>query len=255
MHTIEQGDPSDHFQTAWLAAARHINSQCIGGINWLRTSLRRPFIEHLSFRIGNQLFFVFVEAAEIKLSARCDSFVSFSNLAGAIPCVMPMRNNIANYEPCEFGWGLVHAVTKQLIDPLGLVSEELIEMSDWEVHDFAVNTVMDRLEKEGKTVFSTCSDMEINPSLWFEEKGLNYWVVIREARHPETYPEIPSNISKITASVEGKAEAGYFASVVVANYDDPFDPEARTNGNFLTLYRGHPIAVKYEGIQPLARTH
>jgi len=61
---IEQEEPSEEFQATWIATGKHLQSQCSDGINWIRDNLKGPFIEHLSFRIGNQLFFVFIEAAE-----------------------------------------------------------------------------------------------------------------------------------------------------------------------------------------------
>lgn len=255
MHIIDQEEPSEEFQAAWLAAAKHIQSQCRGGISWIRVNLRRPFIEHLSFRIGNQLFFVFIEAAEFQLSNRYDAFVRIAELANAIPCVIKMDKAIGTYEVSDGGWGLLHAATKKPIDPLALVSDELIEMSDWELHDFAISVVKNDLEKEGKTVYSTCSDMEINPSLWFEENDLHYWVVIRGFRHPTVSDERPDDLDRIAERVPAEKSAGYYALVTVANSDDPFDPEAADNGNFLPLYRGHGMFVKYDGIQPIAAAH
>ena len=65
MHIIDQEEPSEEFQAAWNSAGKHIQAQCRGGIKWIRVNLRRPFIEHFSFIIGNQLFFVFVEAENL----------------------------------------------------------------------------------------------------------------------------------------------------------------------------------------------
>ena len=67
-------------------------------------------------------------------------------------------------------------------------------MSDWELHDFAISVVKNRLLEEGKNVYSTCSDMEINPSLWFEGNDLHYWVVIRGFRHPMVSAERPDDL-------------------------------------------------------------
>ena len=52
MHLIQQEEPSEEFQAAWLAAGKHIQSQSDGGVNWIRADLGMPFIEHLSFRLG-----------------------------------------------------------------------------------------------------------------------------------------------------------------------------------------------------------
>jgi len=64
MHPVEQEKPSQTFVKAWQAAGHHLQKQGQEGINWVRADLNPPMAEHLSFRIGNQLIFIFVEAAE-----------------------------------------------------------------------------------------------------------------------------------------------------------------------------------------------
>ena len=249
MQIIQQEEPSEEFRAAWVAAGRHIQSQCDSGLNWVRADLNMPFIEHLSFRLGNQLFFVFIEAAEFQLAYRYDGFISLSKSANATPCVLKMAKAVATYEPTNSGWGLTHAVTNEPVDPMALVSEELIEMSDWELHDFAISVVKGKLQKEGKNVYSTCSDFGINPSLWFEDDGQDHWVVINEYRHPHSFNGPPEDIDQIAEFVSARKATGYFAIVGVVNNDDPFDPDARVNGNYLPLYRGHAMFVKFTGIE------
>ena len=249
MHIIQQDEPSEEFRAAWVAAGRHIQSQCDSGLNWIRADLKIPFIEHLSFRLGNQLFFVFIEAAEFQLAYRYDGFISLSKFANATPCVLKMDKAVAIYEPSNAGWGLTHAVTNEPVDPIALVNEELIEMSDWELHDFAISVVKGKLQEEGKNVYSTCSDFDIKPSLWFEENGQDHWVVINEYRHPHSLNGPPEDIEHIAESVSIRKATGYFAIVGVVNNDDPFDSEARVNGNYLPLYRGHGMFIIFTGIE------
>ena len=42
---------------------------------------------------------------------------------------------------------------------------------------------------------------------------------------------------------------GHFASVGVASADDPFDPNAIRNGNFVPLFRGYEMHISYEGLR------
>ena len=51
------------------------------------------------------------------------------------------------------GWGLVNAESGVVIDPVSMVSDELIEMFEWELHDFAFQIVKTYLTKQGKDVF------------------------------------------------------------------------------------------------------
>jgi len=50
------------FFGCWQAVGEHLDRQVDSGIrSWLRAHPYPPFLEHLSFRLGNQLFFVRVE--------------------------------------------------------------------------------------------------------------------------------------------------------------------------------------------------
>lgn len=250
MYQIEQEEPSLGFKKAWKAAGRHIQQNGQGGVNWIRADLNPPMVEHLSFRIGNQLLFIFVEAEEYKFNRGKELFLKVSKEAGAIPCIIPMAEHLTEYSPIESGWGLIHAETGKYVNPLELVSSDLIEISNWELHDFAIQFVKSNLEKEGKNIFSAQSSQHIDPSIWFEESGKNYWVVVRAVRYPERDANIPNNINEIKKSCAQMGKVGYFASVAVAvaNADDPFDPKARENGNFLPIYRGHGMYPRYTGL-------
>lgn len=209
-----------------------------------------PFAEHLSFRIGNQIFFIFIIAAEYKFEGGYRNlFISAADDANAVPCLMPMQERLSGFEPELTGWGLIHADTGQPVDPSLLVTDELIEMSNWELRDFANQVVKASLESEGHRVYSTQSSLHIDPSIWFDEGGDACWVVVRAVRQPNLNAELPDNIAEIGASSSQEGIRGYFASVGVASTDDPFDPEAASNGNFLPLFRGHSMTVRYNGLK------
>jgi len=248
MYRISQQEPSPGFKKAWQAAGRHIQQYGQGGVHWIRANLNPPLAEHLSFRIGNQLLFIFVEAEEYAFNSGKDLFLKVAKEAGAIPCVLPMAEHLTEYSPIESGWGLLHAETGKNVNPLALVSTDLIEVSNWELHDFAIQTVKSNLEQEGKNIFSAHSSLHIDPSIWFEESGKVYWVVVRAVRYPERDANIPTNINAIKKSCAQVGKSGYFASVTIANADDPFDPEASENGNFLPVYRGHGMYPHFSGL-------
>jgi len=68
LHEIEMHEISDEFARCWQAAGRHIQKQAQGPLHgWLKSNLNPPFLEHLSFRLGNQLFFIQIEDAEGRL--------------------------------------------------------------------------------------------------------------------------------------------------------------------------------------------
>ena len=61
MYEVNQDRAGEKFQAAWRAAGQHL--QRLGGkeLNWIRANLDPPLAEHLSFRNGNQLFFIYIE--------------------------------------------------------------------------------------------------------------------------------------------------------------------------------------------------
>lgn len=251
MYQIEQSPPSDNFKNAWSVAGQHIQKQADVGLSWLRADLNPPMAEHLSFRIGNQIFFVFVNAAEFDYQSGKDLFDKVCDEANAIPCIMPMKKWFGKWKPSQPSWGLMHAQSNQPLNPLDYVSDELIEMTDWELHDFAIQVVCSHLEKEGKKVFSKQPSTEIDPSIWFEDSDGPHFIVVRFARHPVPETLAPKNIEAIKQGCSKLSESGYLASVVFANVDDPFGPDATNNGNYLPLHRGHGVFPKYSGLQAL----
>ena len=65
MKEIYMDEASPEFAKCWQAAGMHLEQQAGGNISsWIRVNLEPPFLEHLSFRLGNQLFFIRVEDAD-----------------------------------------------------------------------------------------------------------------------------------------------------------------------------------------------
>jgi hypothetical protein len=248
-YTIDQEEPSEEFKRAWQAAKDHIKSKCRDGLAWLRLDLHLPMDEHLAFAIGNQVFFVYVEAAEFNFLYTHKLFMDAALLANAIPCVMTMEKSFVSYKPINQGWGLIDPRDNTLIDPLLLVTDELIEMSDWDLHDFAIQIVVKHLRDAGKKIGGTQSSAQIDPSIYFEENGHAYCVIVRAARYPSRAALRPDNIRKSAEFHSNKAKAVFFASVVFANINDPFDPDARPNGNYWPIYRGHGVNIKFLGLE------
>lgn len=151
---------------------------------------------------------------------------------------MKMQQRISTWEPATSGWGLVHAESGATVTPPALVTDALVEMSRWELHDFAIQVVSQYLEKKGKRVFSKQSSTEIDPSIWFEDESGPCFVVVRAATYPQQEAEKPSNIGSIKASCARISRNGYFASVSVVNAGDVDLPP----------YRGHGMYVRFTGM-------
>lgn len=255
MHTVETHEMTPAFYEIWCAAGQHLNSQVEGGIrSWLRAHVSPPILEHLSFRLGNQLFFIHVYDVNDDVAGP-GSLKGLQRIVESCQghaCLMPMyRDNRSSlWRPYLKGWGLIHPATQDSINPISLITDKLIEMTDWELQDFAVQVVKQKIEKDGYELMSFCTDPEVNPSLWFVgASGRPEWVVVKSARYPVKRASRPSNMREIAASV-GQAGAGHFASVVVVNSEDSFDPMAAETGNFTPLFRGAQLIVNFSGLEP-----
>lgn len=234
--------PSKEFVDCWRAAGSHLNS--IGraaGIEWLKTDLTPPFLEHLSFRLGNQLFFVRVEDVEGRVDGpgTVDGLLSIAGGCKGWPCIMPMRRYQDGWKPDRPGWGLIDARTDDTVDPLALVTDERIEMTDWEVQDFAVQVVRQTLKKQGRRVLSSHGNAKVDPSIWFMENGQRAWVVVRAVRFPKLAATVPHNWRQIAKGCAAVSEVGYFASVAIAGGEVKQGERPDTR-----LLRGYPLYVK-----------
>lgn len=235
MFEVKQAEPSTLFKQAWSAAGTHIQRRAGGGLNWLRADLNPPMAEHLSFRMGNQIFFVFVEAAEQNLKFGGDLFLKAAKAANAVPCLMTMRQRLSSWEPESAGWGLTHAENGLSVVPPALVTDELIVMTNWELHDLAIQVVSRYLDEHGNQVFSKQPSMAIDPSIWFKDVSGPHFVVLRETRYPSTDAPRPATIAQIKESCAQLSTSGFFASVAVADATDLNLP----------LYRGHGMHVRF----------
>lgn len=237
---------SEAFADCWRAAGRHLQQQGQGALSWMRAHIHPPMLEHLSFRMGNQLFFVCIEAEGAapfsEATASALQFVATGCRGHA--CVMPLRMTPRGWEAAGPGWGLFDYVTKRPIDPPALVTDEKIAMTEWELQDFAVQVVRDHLKEEGRELMSWQSHPEVDPSIWFVGDQGPEWVVVRVARYPQGASP-PANWADIAQNCARLGNIGHFASVGVANEEDSFDSAVSAP---LPLWRGHGMYVSYEGL-------
>ena len=253
MHNIEMHEATEEFTECWQAAGRHLQSRMQGAnLHWLKADLIPPFLEHLSFRIGNQLFYVRVVDADdrVKGPGNRNGFRTIAEGCNGHACIMPMRKVRGEWNPDAAGWGLVHPDTGQAIDLAVLVTDEKVEMTDWELHDFAVQIVRDHITKKlGYELMSSQGNPAVDPSIWFVGDQGPEWVVVRKVRYPDLEATMPSNIKEIAESCVGLSRTGHFASVGCANSEDAFDPSGQIPA--LPLWCGHRIRVRFQGLGPI----
>jgi hypothetical protein len=156
---------------------------------------------------------------------------------------MPMRKRGGEWEVALPGWGLQDARSKKLIDPPAQINDQKIEMTDWELQDFAVQVVREQLEKEGHELMSWQANPGVDPSVWFVGNDGPEWVIVRTARYPQKDVELPGNWRTVADSCARMSKRGNFASVSVACM--------QTISEGRRLYRGYPLVTNYAGLQPI----
>ncbi|VVS99696.1 conserved hypothetical protein [Sphingomonas aurantiaca] len=241
LHKIDVDEITSEFRQCWKSAGSHIQSKAPKHeFFWLKSDLQTPLLSHFAFRVRNQIFFVLVETSE-NLNAP-------GNLAGlrriaegceGHACILPMKMGPEDrWTPVNPGWGLLDADSRISVDPMQLLSNVKIEMTDWELHDFAVQVVTNAIKNDGKNVIASLADPAVDPSVWFEGDRGPEWVIVRAARYPDS-PSLPKNVSEITASCKAVSNHGNFAPVTVTS-------EVRST----PLWRGSEMQVRYTGLLP-----
>lgn len=115
MYEIEMNEISEAFFPCWKAAGIHLSKQVDGGIqSWLRAHPYPPFLEHLSFRLGNQLFFVRVDDVDGKVQGPGNprGAITAARSANGRACILPMTKKLfgGGWVADMPGWGLLDAV-------------------------------------------------------------------------------------------------------------------------------------------------
>ena len=94
------------------------------------------------------------------------------------------RQNDDSWKPVDSGWGLRHAKSGSEVDPVALIPDEKIEISDWELQDFCVQVVRDKISDGGGTILSWNSNPEVTPNLFFvDEQEKQHFVIVCFARY------------------------------------------------------------------------
>jgi hypothetical protein len=252
MYDIEMQELSPEFLKCWQAAGNHLNKQVQGGIQaWLRAHPYPPFLEHLSFRLGNQLFFIRLEDVDGKEkgpgSIRGLLTVAEGNIGHA--CLMPMKKKFLGdtWVPDRSGWGFIDPTTRKPIDPFSLVTDEKIEMTPWELQDMAVQVLRDFLKGKGYKLMSWQGNPEVNPAIWFvgDSKGPE-WVVVRAIPYPSNEAIRPTNWQSIAERCAQTSQIGHFASVAMASTEQPFKSD---HEQVIPLWRGHGMHVRFTGLE------
>ena len=135
-------------------------------------------------------------------------------------------------------FNLRHALRYHPIDPIEKASDKLIELSDWELKNWAVSIVVQYLNQEGYRIDFYTDDPGIAPNIWFtDENGKKCWVQVLYTMYPDNDKDF--SFKKWASST--LEYDGYKAVVGFANAED-------INSK---LYRAKGAFVNFRGITPV----
>ncbi len=245
MNDIYMESPSQDYYDIWSAAGRHLHSISQGAINWIKSEPNPPFLEHLSFRLGNRIFFLRFEDVDecAQLPGNPDGLLTIAEGYKSKACLLPMKKNGTEWTPVFPGWGLVDAVTRAPFNPVDLVTDENIEMTDWELQDFAVQVVRNSLAQEGYEIMTYNSRPGVFPSIWFIRDEIPEWVVVTYALYPVMKTNGADIVSDVYESINTGA-SGNLAEVFISSSE-----ELKNITNVpIPPYRGHGLSVNFKGL-------
>lgn len=226
---------------------------------WIKAEFTWPSFDHLTFGYGNQVFSVVVELLDGGQSLlteqerrRCTEAAS---AFGLVPCSFAV--DVRTMRPASGGWNLAHLVTGRPVIPVEQVTAAPIEMSEWELQNFAIQVVRGYIEKDlGGKVDSFCDVVGIDPQIWFKDsRGAKCWVIVRHLRKV-VGDEKNQWIGHEKKSVSLRMCDGFFAAVCIASASPVLKDAAgnvvplseRYSGR-APLWRCDPFHVKFEGLQ------
>ena len=223
---IEPFKITEEFKNCWFAAMQHLNLRVKDtGASWLRASLP-CFREHLSFALGNQLFFIqFYDVNQPENGWLHPSRLGAAvNDANGVACLMPMKNKSGEWHPVFDGWGLSDLTGETALNPVDLITDEPIEMTDWEIHDAGIQVVRDHLKQNGWEINSWQSDLEVDPSIAAMKDGQLYAFVVRNSNKGNEIGQRPSDYKEIDERMKQRGVVTKFVGLKIADENDLFDP-------------------------------
>lgn len=253
MRPIERPQPPDFFFVARQMAGYLLQQElkALPGAHWLKAEYTCPAFENLTFAYGNQIFcvlFCFIDektGESYSIGATKENLISTCEENNMIPCIFgvavddinnPSREKI---RPLKQGWNLIHAKTGSAINPAVMGNPAPVRMSEWELHDFAVQVVRNHItEKLKLKILSYQTVIGVEPQIFFEnEKGEKCWVIVRHVMYPEKRAGFLSVMYDLHPSL--RKFKGYYASVGFSSMGE--EPSI--------LYRGEGANILFKGLE------
>jgi len=223
---IENHGMSQKYLAAWTFAYNYLNTrlrQCTFEwshpafplYSWRRNYPHPPCLDHLSFRCGNQLFFVRLDVEFESVPGSMAGLIRITKGNNGFACLFPIAEKEGQFVATTGEWGLIDAISKEKIDPISKITSENQTLTEWELYKFALDYTLSALSKRSIKVFGVIDDPDIYPSIWIiGNDGRPRWILVG---HKST-DDLPDNWQEV---VNCHSECkGYYVNIKFTNgYD------------------------------------
>lgn len=262
MYLIDRPQPTDFFiqvrRMSGMFLQERMNrlkeKEWQKGPHWIKAEWTYPCFEHLTFAYRNQIFCILIDIQDQENNRSFlpqkdkDNLIKNCIENNLIPCLFkvtvqnPYEPRYNTIKPLSEGWNLYNAITNEEVIPENLITDEKIEMSKWELNDFAIQIVRNHIQNDLKyKILSYQNIVEIDPQIWFEDNlGNKNYVVVRNTIYPKNRAEKPENINSIQITCVG--HQGYFASVAL---------HTQEGTNPYKIHRGEGAYIAFSGLEKL----
>ena len=162
-------EPTQDYIDCYFMVKNHLSVKCDNSLVWQKCYPSPPFLEHMSFHLGNQSFFVrlYDINRELEEPGNQDGTLNAGKLFNGIACYIAVEKVDDEWTVAADGWGLfLHEdrapdfPNDKPILPPELVTDEKIPLNDAEYHFKAVWGVC-------KTLFETFPDADLYPPNYY----------------------------------------------------------------------------------------
>lgn len=252
---VAPNTPSDLLLYARDVAGSHIQKMMehLNDCKWVRAEYTYPSFDSMCFIYKNKVFSVIIDIYDKdgdsylpqELVKRQLYACKGNNL---IPCKFkvivddPYNPDMETVSPKNNGWNLFHTETDEIIIPEHLATTDKIELSQWEMRNFAIRLVLKYLQSQNLKIHSFQDTLEVDPQIWFDNKeGKKSWILVRADKYPSKEVKKPKSLKEITRRCF--KNDGYFAGIIFI----PVNEDKKDTN----LYRMGTLKIDFKGLEKI----
>ena len=227
VYSVFSFEPGADFLECYRVARKHLEIKSDEGLVWQKAWPTPPFLEHLSFGLGNQKFFIrlYDIDGQLECPPNEDGTILAAQEFNGFACYLPMQKKNNTWEVLGEGWGLCAHATKEpefpndpSVNPTELITDERILLNEAEFHERAVSCYLEMLMDRfpDATFYPPQFDKRVKPSLRIRRHNKNFDEVfsIFAYRSNEEFSENDKRKSHMVATTAHLMEMGFKHYVV-----------------------------------------